>query len=558
MPTSIPGSIIAQAYAPKIVATYQDYGFMGNGRQCYNASVTSGSATVTSSDASFNTATDIGKLIIVQSQAAGSPAIRYRGVITGVNSGTSVTVSPTPSVTYTGASLVYGTDDNAAYTLWLAAIKATNGSGLLPGGRPNANGNTGMYCTSLGLVIPNGMTIEGEGRDYPLVQQAPVNGTTIMLIGSLAGASFVQVGDRVNTLSSATPPIYPMEAILKDLNVDALNGASSAVYMYGRRARVKDCTIWRGVAQGVLLGSQNSWLDGCRIGQMNQGHGVNVAAGDCKIVDNDIRNSGNASHQIYVPNAQNVTIQGNHLYKAGGLDSLSSGNAGNNIYITSTGTPTSGACAADISIVGNAFDATWGAQVVLNVAASSEMHSVNINGNHFFNNGLPDNTFPVFQFTVASTGILHGVDTSGNVGVSNQNRVGAYTALFNTSNSGTFAQWSAFGNHGINANAVFAGGAPDAGHLGNSILVSNAASGTTVAYGNSHGTFSGNGNGTTTAYTFNHNLAGTPLQFTLSPTNVAAGGIYAWSATSTQITVTYMTAPISGTGDVTFSWTASL
>lgn len=561
MPSGIPALVVSKTYASKIVATFADYGFQANGRQCYNGSITNGTATVTATDASFTSA-DIGKLIIVQSQAAGAPGTRYRGTISSITSGTVVVVTPTPTITLTSASVLYGSDDSAAWTSFINDMTTYKCSGVLPGGRPNANTWTGMSITSTGIIIPNGSTLFGEGRDYPLVQQAPVSGSSIILIGSLGGSSFVQVGDRNNTLSSAAPPIYPMEAVLCDMNIDAVNGAASAVYMFGRRARVKDCTIWRGTGQAISLNSQNSWLSNCRIGQQNQGHAINVGAGDCKITDNDIRQSGNNSHQIYVSNSQNVLIEGNHMYKAGGLDSLSSSYQGNNIYLNSTGTPTGSNCTANVTITGNEFDATYGAHVFMNVAAGGEMHSINLTGNHIFNNGLPDATFPVFQMTVAATGILHGVAFDNIVGCSNQNRVGAYTSLFSVANSGTLAQWSAHGNHGINCNAIFiatAGSAlPDAGHHGNSVLVTNTASGTTIAYGNNAGTLTASGTGAQTAFTFNHGLAGTPTQFTFSPTSAAASSDWIWSATSTQITVTFGTAPVSGTNNVTATWTAKL
>lgn len=164
--------------------------------------------------------------------------------------------------------------------------------------------------------------------------------------------------------------------------------------------------------------------------------------------------------------------------------------------------------------------------------------------------------------TVASTGILHGVTFTSNVGVTNQNRVGAYTSLFNVSNSGTLTNWSAYNNHAMNCNALFTASAgsalPDAGHGGNSICAGNTASSNTPTYGNYSNTYTGSGTGALTAFTFNHNCAGTPSQFNWSPKTAAAASQWYWSATATQITVTYTTAPASGTNNVVASWQASL
>lgn len=548
---------------PKINVMNGDYGFAGDGRMCYGATIAQNSNTLNVTDANFTQA-DVGKVLVVQSVAAGAPSTRFRSAIQTVVSSTQVTTTTQNTLTTLGvaAMMAYGTDDNAAFAKLRTDLATYGGSALFPSPRPGNGTFTGMFITSLGIIIPNGSTFQGEGRDYPLVQHCPVAGSSIILIGSLGGGSFVQVGDRNNTISNSTPPIYPMEACLRDLNIDAINGAASAVYMFGRRARVERCTIWRGVAEAVLLNSQNSWIRDCRIGQQNQGHCINVGAGDTKIIDNDIRQPGNGSHAIYISNSQNVQIRGNHLYRAGGIDTVASGNAGNNIYINSTGTPTGANCSANITIQGNSLDSTYGAQIVVNVAAGGEAHSITCNANEFFNNGLGDNLFPVFQMTVAATGILHGISFAGNVGTTNQNRVGAYTSLFNVANSGTLSNWSAHGNHGINCNAIFTASAgsalPDAGHSGNSICAGNTASSNTATFGNSAGTFTGSGTGVLATFSFNHSCAGTPSQFIWSPKSSAASGAWSWSASSTQITVTFGTAPLTGTNNISASWQAAL
>ena len=561
MPSGVPALSLVNKYANKIVATYENYGFQGNGRVCYSGAVAQNSAVLTVSDASFTNA-DVGKLILVTSNASGSPSTRYRSTIASVQSSTQVTCSTTNTLTTltSGAIVTYGNDDSAAFTALMADCATYQSSAVLPAGRPNAN-FTGMYITSAGLIIPNGVTVEGEGRDYPLVQCPPVAGSTIALIGSLSGNPFVKLGNLVNSLAATTPPIYPMNPVLKNINIDANNGAANALMMYGRRAQADNCLIWRGTANALYIASQNSWIERCTIGQQNTGDVINVGAGDCKITECDIRQGGNGGHQIHIVNSQNVRVQGCHMYRAGGLDSLSSGNVGNNIRIESSGNPTSAVCSADISIVDNAFDGNMGPQIdIVTTASGAEIHSVTVTGNHWFNNGLTSATYPVFQFDIVAGSIVHGVTFVGNVGVSNQNRVGANTTIFQVNNAGTLSNWSARDNHGLNCNLIFngTGSLPDAGHSGNSITAGALSTSNTATYGDQQGVATFSGTGSQTAFTITHNIAGTPTTFSVIPASAGAVGSYYITTSSTQLTVTYTTAPTTGTNNVVLQWSAKL
>lgn len=71
-----------------------------------------------------------------------------------------------------------------------------------------------------------------------------------------------------------------------------------------------------------------------------------------------------------------------------------------------------------------------------------------------------------------------------------------------------------------------------------------------------YGVSSQNGNASTTAFNIAHGLGGVPTSFSVVPLTEAAGAKRVVTATSTNIVVTYTTAPASGTGNVKLRWYA--
>ena len=67
-------------------------------------------------------------------------------------------------------------------------------------------------------------------------------------------------------------------------------------------------------------------------------------------------------------------------------------------------------------------------------------------------------------------------------------------------------------------------------------------------------TFSGDG--ITIAFTFAHGLPSAPRHIEISPTSADATIAWRWSTNATEITITFASAPPSGTDNVTFSWRA--
>jgi parallel beta-helix repeat protein len=72
------------------------------------------------------------------------------------------------------------------------------------------------------------------------------------------------------------------------------------------------------------------------------------------------------------------------------------------------------------------------------------------------------------------------------------------------------------------------------------------------------GTATFSGNGSTVAFSFAHGLATTPTHVKISAKSDDAAGDWKWSADATNVTITFMTAPASGTNNVVFSWEAQV
>lgn len=63
-----------------------------------------------------------------------------------------------------------------------------------------------------------------------------------------------------------------------------------------------------------------------------------------------------------------------------------------------------------------------------------------------------------------------------------------------------------------------------------------------------------NGTGAKTAFTIAHGLGAAPTHVAVTPGSAAAAGPFYATADATNLTVTYLTAPTTGTGNVTLNW----
>jgi len=133
------------------------------------------------------------------------------------------------------------------------------------------------------------------------------------------------------------------------------------------------------------------------------------------------------------------------------------------------------------------------------------------------------------------------------------NDAGIHNNYVNNSGSGDAIKVASYSPDGtgryITNNHIIAGGIVD--NVGSAIIRDNIGY-VTENYGSE--TFSGNDSDVD--FTFAHGLASAPTHVEISPTTDDAAGDWKWSADATNITITYMTAPASGTDNVKFSWRA--
>jgi hypothetical protein len=93
---------------------------------------------------------DIGKVITVNGVAfAGGTAGVYATVITGYVDHQNVTVRDAAPAFYRNASVVWGTDNAAAFTAWTTALAGTTAGQILTGFIP-----AGHYCTTQTIALP--------------------------------------------------------------------------------------------------------------------------------------------------------------------------------------------------------------------------------------------------------------------------------------------------------------------------------------------------------------------------------------------------------------------
>lgn len=132
--------------------TPYDFGAYGDGVYLLDSGATmaSGNPTVTFTTAAF-TSKDVGKSIWIN---GGGTAATYAGIVTGVPSSGSITVSPTPTQSFTAQAntmIAWGHDDTAAINLWLAATVTQ--PGIIP---------LGGFITQGGHILTLNQSINGS------------------------------------------------------------------------------------------------------------------------------------------------------------------------------------------------------------------------------------------------------------------------------------------------------------------------------------------------------------------------------------------------------------
>lgn len=439
----------------------------------YTCQQTSGSNVLNCSDGAFTSA-DIGKSFLAYNMDATALTLanKLTGTITGVNSATQITVSANAAANVTSANgrLVYGTD------------RAAEIQGLLNDARSKGGyfrQHIGLAVCGSNIVVPGGVVMEGSGRDYPSTREFLNRGSALIRVGTYdVSGAFVTLGDALTNYGSN----YVKPEMI-GIGVDAAERCSRAVSLYAARARVRECTIWRGMDWAVACNDGDPWLIGNVIAQMNVG-GVVWGTGDMHLFDNHIRGSGNGGHQIYLRNVSDARISRNHMFKGGvgtspGLNYSTL--LGNNINLEFTGYL--GTKHSNIHIDNNVFDGTAGAHVKLSVGATATIttKALAITGNSFFQNNLPNNTYPVVDIVLANSSVIGGLVVTNNAGIAVLYGLttDAYSAFIAATGTGTIPGAIVANNHVDTCSAGVTGFTPLVGANQN---VRTDAAGTPTAF----------------------------------------------------------------------------
>jgi len=175
-------------------------GLKQDARLCNDAAVTNGSAAIASSCGNFASA-DVGKVVLVYPSGSGRT---FTGTLTAVGSSSSATLSSAyTGATTSGATMILGTDDGAAFNSMVTSQIAAN----------SAKGELSLGCrpiiTTQTLLISAGRNAEIKGCGMPSgltagLASGAASGTPIIWAGtSTAVASLSESGNTV-TLTTAT------------------------------------------------------------------------------------------------------------------------------------------------------------------------------------------------------------------------------------------------------------------------------------------------------------------------------------------------------------------
>jgi len=420
-------------------------------------------------------------------------------------------------------------NDTAAVEAAIAATGTAGGDVFFP---------PGIYRVASTIVVPGGVRLVGTSLDFSVVTATPARGSIIKASGAISGA-VVQLGDDLTSTDSGETG-----ASLDHLIIDGSGQATSAVRTNARRNVIQRCQIWRGSSQALDMAGQNGHVLDSVIGQDSTGYTIKVGNTDNKIRRNQIREGGGA--QIRLDAAQAVEISGNHIY---GISATGTNRHDIDIVNISTG-------GGGIHIVDNIIEATAGHHIRILVGVSTTIGRFTIVGNTFYQvTGAPNDTYDcVFVDVTAASSALRQMTVMGSTfnGPANSN----YRAFITRSGSNTMEQIAVIGNQGAGARLLANGFTPDV-FYGNSTRYFNGST-TDILRSDNYGRSTQNGNGSATAFTIAHGLAAAPGTVTVTPGHADAKGDFHVTVDATNITVTYATAPASGTNNVVLNWRAQL
>jgi hypothetical protein len=521
--------------------------FSGSPGRTVGDAVTNGTTTVTSATAAFTSA-DTGSLVVITGSADGDATAGHSFASTATYvSSTTITLAAAPSFSITAANLSIGVDNKNAINSWLTSIG--NGGTFGVGGRGYVP--PGIYLTSGQHTQPGATIVSGGGYDYTSQDAPPQDGSVFMYAGTSGVSYFWQMG------SSGTTSTGQQNVVLESVAIDASNLAQSAVLSTSNRNHVRNAMIWRGSVNALQASGGAIWVtNNSVLGQQNLGDVFYAVGGDVHIVNSILRDPGSGGACAHTRNVNDFLFQGNHSW-SGGNSSVSSSYPCNNILIDNT---SSGSDVDNYTITGNLFDGVYGHAIQLNPTGggSCRITGVAIAGNSFFAvNGFPDNTYYAVYLNTSANNNVRGLTVTGNAIRGVEGSTNSWAGVLGWAGAGSVTQFGVENNTGMGVRGIYPSALrPDGGRYGNVFTTTCTSSASFASSNDGTATFSGTGS--QTAFTIAHGLMATPVTVNLTAGSAAAATPFYWTAGSTNITVTYVTAPSNGTNNVLLSWFAAI
>lgn len=383
----------------------------GDGLAVYDASANAaGAGLVNVPSAPFKPG-DVGKLIAITPRTRNNTYWRY-GTILQVNSPTQVLTNMNITLTYTNATLIFGSDRSSELSALIAYRQANGGGGI---------GISGIVCVRGSFVIPNECWLDGGGS------VTPPNGIGNICYG---GATLVRM-DPVNTnpfiTLGVTEGTSNRSAGAYGLTIEGLDTYGS-VTCAGYGANVERCLL---LGQ-VNTGPSSSFLSNYIIHNLAPGSAGFVVmriGGDVKCKHNQIYGTG-VGRAIVRIDGNGSEFSGNHIY------------AGDSVYgarLAGIHVTVGGGAAArggNNIINGNVIDTPMAPAILLEATGTQILSNVNCVGNQSYqNDSVPANTHPFLQATSVVGSTIRGCNLTGNNGRSSWNNPaqGTITTLFDGS-----------------------------------------------------------------------------------------------------------------------------
>lgn len=413
-----------------------------------------------------------------------------------------------------------GTTDNTG--AWNSAMAA-----LAPAGGTLVIGPGVFAFASAPNHIPGGVRVVGSGNNNAAnttLGALPATGTILRATATMT--RLIQMGEEV---SGGQLAVGNRGAEIGHLTIDGNLLADTAYRTCGGRTVAYQVQIIQGAINTALLDGQNCVLSQARISGYDNGTPLNINnTYDCKVFDCQIFGSG-AGLPVVRISGNHTMFSRNHVWNGA---TVGAGPGCGLMNVRGQGQ----------SIVGNTIEdgSNGGPELRLDQDFADSV----IVGNLFYTR---DDGVPVMATNggtvrnVFSGNVIHGTG------------VASYSTLMKVDSA--IAGWQITGNVGYKVDAMFTGTqAASVGSQASNNSFTTTAGGKLLS--NNDGRAALNGTGSATSFTIPHGLGVAPRTVQVTPGSAAATGAHHVTADATNLTVTYDTAPATGTGNVVIDWTA--